>query len=172
MKLLVTGGCGFIGSNFIRYWLTQHPDDTVVNLDVLTYAGNPANLAEFASDQRYQLIKGSITDRQAVSQAMQGVDTVVHFAAESHVDNSITNPLAFVETNVMGTAVLLDVARQLGIKRFQERNLLKENLLMNKETRFFADQSISRHPMQWPPFPKRLLVLMVCVSIVRVSSAP
>jgi dTDP-glucose 4,6-dehydratase len=118
MKLLVTGGCGFIGSNFIRYWLTQHPDDTVVNLDVLTYAGNPANLAEFASDQRYQLIKGSITDRQAVSQAMQGVDTVVHFAAESHVDNSITNPLAFVETNVMGTAVLLDVARQLGIKRF------------------------------------------------------
>lgn len=118
MKLLVTGGCGFIGSNFIRYWLTQHPDDTVVNLDALTYAGNPANLAEFASDQRYQLIKGSITDRQAVSQAMQGVDTVVHFAAESHVDNSITNPLAFVETNVMGTAVLLDVARQQGIKRF------------------------------------------------------
>ncbi len=118
MKLLVTGGCGFIGSNFIRYWLTQHPDDTVVNFDALTYAGNPANLADLATHEKYQFIKGSITDRQVVTEAMQGVDTVVHFAAESHVDNSITNPLAFVETNVLGTAVLLDVARQLGIKRF------------------------------------------------------
>ncbi len=118
MKLLVTGGAGFIGSNFIRYWLAQHPEDTVLNFDALTYAGNLANLTDLVTNKNYQFVKGNITDRQAVTAAMQGVDVVVHFAAESHVDNSITNPLAFVETNVLGTAVLLDVARNLAIKHF------------------------------------------------------
>jgi dTDP-glucose 4,6-dehydratase len=118
MKLLITGGCGFIGSNFIQYWLEHHPEDSIINFDALTYAGNAANVASVAQLPNYQFIHGSITDREAVKAAMTGVDVVVHFAAESHVDNSITNPLAFVETNVLGTAVLLDAARQLGIKRF------------------------------------------------------
>lgn len=118
MKILVTGGAGFIGANFILYWMKNHPDDVVVNLDKLTYAGNLENLKEVEHNPNYSFIKGDICDGEIVSQAMEGVDTVVHFAAESHVDRSILEPAAFVETNVIGTQVLLDVALKLGIKRF------------------------------------------------------
>ncbi|MEX1112367.1 MAG: dTDP-glucose 4,6-dehydratase [Candidatus Andersenbacteria bacterium] len=110
-KLLVTGGAGFIGSNFIRYWLSEHPDDSIVNLDLLTYAGNPDNLKGIPED-RYSFIKGDIRDKGVVQQAVEGVDTIVHFAAESHVDRSILGPEAFVETNVKGTFVLLEAARE------------------------------------------------------------
>ena len=118
MKLLVTGGAGFIGANFILYWMRNHPDDSVVNLDVLTYAGNLRNLASIELDTRYQFIKGDICNPAIVEQAMAGCDVVVHFAAESHVDRSIMDPSAFVRTNVLGTQVLLDVAKKLGVKRF------------------------------------------------------
>ncbi len=118
MKLLVTGGAGFIGSNFILYWLKNHPDDQIVNFDKLTYAGNLANLKSVETNPNYSFVKGDICDPQAVDQAMAGVDTVVHFAAESHVDRSITGPAVFVTTNVVGTQVLLDAAVKHRIRRF------------------------------------------------------
>ncbi|MBI4062476.1 dTDP-glucose 4,6-dehydratase [Candidatus Gottesmanbacteria bacterium] len=110
MKLLVTGGAGFIGSNFILYWMRNHPDDSVVNLDKLTYAGNLKNLASVEKNPNYKFIHGDICDANVVAQAMQGIDTVVHFAAESHVDRSITGPAPFIETNIVGTHVLLEHA--------------------------------------------------------------
>lgn len=118
MKLLVTGGAGFIGSNFILYWLKQHPEDEIVNFDKLTYAGNLENLKEIEDNPHYQFIQGDICDPNAVSGAMQDVETLVHFAAESHVDRSILEAAPFVMTNVVGTQVLLDQALKAKIKRF------------------------------------------------------
>lgn len=118
MKLLVTGGAGFIGSNFILYWLKKYPEDSVVNLDKLTYAGNPDNLKEVASNQNYTFIKGDILDGELVDKVVKDVDLIVHFAAESHVDRSIKDPAAFLRTNVLGTQVLLDAALNNGSKRF------------------------------------------------------
>lgn len=118
MKLLVTGGAGFIGANFILYWMNQYPDDQIVNLDFLTYAGNLENLKEVENNPSYHFVHGNICDVGTVDKAMQGVDTVVHFAAESHVDRSIKKPSDFIETNVVGTQVLLDTALKHGIKRF------------------------------------------------------
>lgn len=118
MKLLVTGGAGFIGSNFILYWLSTHKEDQIVNLDKLTYAGNLENLTSVEHDKRYSFIRGDITSPADVKQAMQGVDVVVHFAAESHVDRSILEAAPFVTTNVMGTHVLLEEAMKQKVKRF------------------------------------------------------
>ncbi len=118
MKLLVTGGAGFIGSNFILYWMGTYPDDTIVNLDALTYAGNLTNLNNVKDNPHYTFIKGDIADSQVVEKAMQDIDVVVHFAAESHVDRSITGPAIFVKTNVIGTQVLLDAALKAQVKRF------------------------------------------------------
>ena len=117
MKLLITGGAGFIGSNFIHYWLKEHPDDNIVNLDVLTYAGNLANVDDISQDKRYQFVQGDILDKDIVDDLVKSCDTVVHFAAESHVDRSIQGPSAFVETNIKGTFVLLEAARTYN-KRF------------------------------------------------------
>ena len=118
MKLLVTGGAGFIGSNFILYWMAQHPDDDIVNLDALTYAGNLENLKSVADNSHYQFIHGNICDASTVAEALRGVDTVVHFAAESHVDRSISEPSPFVMTNVVGTHVLLEAALKAKVKHF------------------------------------------------------
>lgn len=115
MKLLVTGGAGFIGSNFIRYWLKKYPEDEIVNLDKLTYAGNLENLADVAKNQHYSFIKGDICDKNIVAEACEGVEQIVHFAAESHVDRSILEPDAFIQTNVVGTFVLLEEARKRNI---------------------------------------------------------
>lgn len=118
MKILVTGGAGFIGSNFIIYMMEKYPDYEFVNLDKLTYAGNLENLKSVASNPKYTFIQGDICDREIVRKAMTGCDAVVHFAAESHVDRSITGPTIFVQTNVVGTEVLLETAQEFGIKRF------------------------------------------------------
>ena len=118
MRLLVTGGAGFIGSNFILYWLKNHPEDEVVNFDKLTYAGNLENLSSVQNNPNYSFIKGDICSGEEVEQAIQEVDTVVHFAAESHVDRSILNPAEFVKTNVEGTQVLLNAALKNNVKRF------------------------------------------------------
>ena len=118
MKLLVTGGAGFIGANFIYYWLAHYPNDQVINFDCLTYAGNLKNLDSVKDNPNYSFIKANITDSKAVDQAMQGIDAVVHFAAESHVDRSISGPAVFVTTNVVGTQVLLDSALKHQVKKF------------------------------------------------------
>ncbi len=118
MKLLVTGGAGFIGSNFIHYWLTAHPEDSIICFDKLTYAGNIENHASIADDPRFAFVKGDITDRTAVDKVVKQVDLIVHFAAETHVDRSITGPEAFVRSNVLGTMILLESARTNGNKRF------------------------------------------------------
>lgn len=118
MKLLVTGGAGFIGANFIHYWLKNHPEDTILNLDKLTYAGNLGNLEEIRDKENYFFIKGDICNPDTVNRAMNGVDTIVHFAAESHVDRSILDAAPFVQTNVVGTQILLESALTNKIKRF------------------------------------------------------
>jgi len=118
MKLLITGGAGFIGANFILYWLKNHPEDQIINFDKLTYAGNLENLKAIETNKNYQFVKGDITDIKAVNQVMSGIDTVVHFAAETHVDRSISGPAVFVMTNVIGTQVLLDSALKNKVKRF------------------------------------------------------
>lgn len=118
MKVLVTGGAGFIGANFILYWLKNHPEDKIINLDKLTYAGNLDNLREVENDPRYKFVKGDICDGEIVGKAMGEVDVVVHFAAESHVDRSILGPAVFVRTNVIGTQVLLENALKYKVARF------------------------------------------------------
>jgi dTDP-glucose 4,6-dehydratase len=118
MKIFVTGGAGFIGSNFIRHVLGLDAGYSVINFDKLTYAGNLANLDPVADNPNYSFVKGDICDPIAVEAAMAGCQTVVHFAAESHVDRSIYEPAPVIETNVMGTFVLVQVARKLDIQRF------------------------------------------------------
>ncbi len=118
MKLLVTGGCGFIGSNFIRFILQSHPDWQITNLDALTYAGNPANLTDIAHNLNYRFIHGRIEDPKTALSAMSGCDAVINFAAETHVDRSIVEPAPFIRTNIIGTQVLLGCAQKKGINRF------------------------------------------------------
>lgn len=117
MKLLITGGAGFIGSNFIHHILDTYPEDSIVNLDLLTYAGNLENVAKYTDDPRHSFVKGDIADASLVDPLVAECDAIVHFAAESHVDRSILGPEAFVRTNVMGTFTLLEAARKYG-KRF------------------------------------------------------
>jgi dTDP-glucose 4,6-dehydratase len=118
MKLLITGGAGFIGTNFTHHILRTYPDYEVINLDALTYAGDKENLKEFETDERYTFVHGSICDKDLVNSLVEKVDIIVNFAAESHVDKSITNPEEFITTNVLGTFTLLDAAKKHGKKRF------------------------------------------------------
>ncbi|ACS91092.1 dTDP-glucose 4,6-dehydratase [Thermococcus sibiricus] len=113
MRLLVTGGMGFIGSNFIRYVLDKHDDWEVINLDKLGYGSNPANLKDFEGDERYTFVKGDINDFELVSKLIKEVDAVVNFAAESHVDRSISTPYAFIESNVLGVYTILEAIRKV-----------------------------------------------------------
>jgi dTDP-glucose 4,6-dehydratase len=118
--LVITGGCGFIGSNFIRDQVARYADQSIVNIDKLTYAGNPENLADLEGDPRYRFVKGDICDREFIADAIRTAqpDAVVNFAAESHVDRSILDSGPFIRTNVMGTQVLLDVCREARVPRF------------------------------------------------------
>ncbi|MFA5832240.1 MAG: dTDP-glucose 4,6-dehydratase [Bacteroidota bacterium] len=119
-NILITGGAGFIGSNFVHLMLNKHPDYKIVNFDTLTYAGNLENLSTIERNPNYLFVKGDICNKDQVIKAFRehSIDTVVHFAAESHVDRSITGPAIFVHTNVVGTQVLLDASREVGIERF------------------------------------------------------
>jgi len=118
MKILVTGGSGFIGANFIHHILEKYPNYQVVNLDKLTYSGNTTNTQRWDHDQRYKFIHGDICDHITVENAMRDADIVVHFAAESHVDRSVLSAREFVMTNVIGTQTLLDVAKKVEVTRF------------------------------------------------------
>ncbi|WP_199621721.1 dTDP-glucose 4,6-dehydratase [Paenibacillus alkalitolerans] len=117
MKLLITGGAGFIGSNFIRYMLRKYPDYHVINLDLLTYAGNLENLKDLENHPNYRMVKGDICDRRLVESEFP-VDVIVNFAAESHVDRSIMDPCVFIHSNVLGTQVLLEAARKYKVSKF------------------------------------------------------
>lgn len=156
MKLLVTGGLGFIGSNFIRHYLAQHAKDRIINLDLCTYAGNPENLANMKERGRCRWVRGDISDPGVVRRCMQGVEAVVHFAAESHVDRSITDPGAFLQTNVNGTVVLLEAARREGVRRFLHvstdevygsvaRGSSKEGDLLQPNSPYAASKAASDH---------------------------
>jgi dTDP-glucose 4,6-dehydratase len=120
MKLLITGGAGFIGSNFVQYILEKYPDYEVVDLDALTYAGSLDNLKEVMENPRHKFVHGRIEDGELVDKLVQGIDVIVNFAAESHVDRSIVEPQVFIKTNVMGTQVLLDAALRHKVKLFYQ----------------------------------------------------
>ena len=122
MTIIVTGGAGFIGSNYILYTMKAHPEDRVICLDALTYAGNLHNLEEVLDEPRFRFVKASISDRPAVEKLFEEEkpEVVINFAAESHVDRSIHNPGLFVETNVMGTQILLDASRKYGVQRYHQ----------------------------------------------------
>jgi dTDP-glucose 4,6-dehydratase len=159
MKILVTGGAGFIGSNFILYWLKNHPQDSVVNYDKLTYAGNLENLTSIQDNPNYQFVQGDICDPLVTNEVMKGVDTVIHFAAESHVDRSITDPGSFVKTNVLGTQVLLDAALVNEVKRFhhvstdevygslnlEDKSIFNERTIYNPRSPYAASKAGSDH---------------------------
>ncbi|PIP74844.1 MAG: dTDP-glucose 4,6-dehydratase [Candidatus Levybacteria bacterium CG22_combo_CG10-13_8_21_14_all_35_11] len=144
MKLLVTGGAGFIGSHFILYWMKNHSLDKVINIDKLTYAGNIANLLGVQENPNYSFICGDICDPQVVDDAMKGVDIVVHFAAETHVDRSIMDPYPFIHSNIVGTYVLLEAAKKHKVKRFHHISTdevfgsinLEDNSQFNEETKY------------------------------------
>lgn len=144
MKIFVTGGAGFIGSNFIRHVLSLNGKYSVVNFDKLTYAGNLANLRDAAKNPQYRFIKGDICDADAVTQAMTGCDIVVHFAAESHVDRSIYEPAPVIQTNVTGTFVLLQVARTLNIQRFL--HISTDEVYGDLASDAYADESFPLNP--------------------------
>lgn len=118
MKLLITGGAGFMGSNFIRYLLAKYPDYEIINLDKLTYAGNLANLKDIEGNPSYRFIQADIQDREVVSKLTSEVDAVINYAAETHVDRSIADPESFLRTDVIGTYSLLEAARETGLGRF------------------------------------------------------
>jgi dTDP-glucose 4,6-dehydratase len=144
MKILVTGGAGFIGSNFIRHVLATRKNYQLINYDKLTYAGNLANLQDVAEDPRYTFIRADICDAASVEKAMRGCDAVVHFAAESHVDRSIYEPAPVIETNVKGTFTLLEVARALRIGRFLQ--ISTDEVYGDLPPGAFADESSPLQP--------------------------
>ncbi len=145
MTILVTGGAGFIGANFVHYQLREHPDDRVVCLDALTYAGNLENLTEALKDSRFRFVKGDIADRETVYALFEEEkpDIVVNFAAESHVDRSITQPELFLRTNILGTQVLMDACRRYGVRRYHQVSTdeVYGDLPLDRPDLFFTEET-------------------------------
>ena len=145
MKILVTGGAGFIGSNFVFYFLQEHPQDTILCVDALTYAGNLETLAPVMDDPQFHFVKANIADRAAMYALFESEkpDIVVNFAAESHVDRSIENPAVFLQTNVMGTQVLLDACRKYGVQRYHQVSTdeVYGDLPLDRPDLFFTEQT-------------------------------
>ncbi|MFT4303212.1 MAG: dTDP-glucose 4,6-dehydratase [Candidatus Woesearchaeota archaeon] len=157
MKILVTGGCGFIGSNFILQILKKYPKYHIINLDKLTYSGNKNNLKEIEKNPNYKFVKGDICDKKLVNKLVKKVDTIVHFAAESHVDRSILHADEFIKTNINGTHILLEAARRNGNKRFHhistdevfgalgKTGKFNENTPYNPHSPYSASKAASDH---------------------------
>lgn len=147
MKLFVTGGAGFIGSNFILYWLNKYPNDTIINYDKLTYAGNLENLSSAQNDPRYTFIQGDICNQKLVETSTKDVDIIVHFAAESHVDRSIIDASPFIQTNVVGTHVLLEAALKNKVSRFHHISTdeVFGALPLNSDTKFTDNTPYDPH---------------------------
>ena len=145
MKILVTGGAGFIGSNFIRYMFDKHSDIEIVNLDKLTYAGNLDNLKEIEKDKRYQFVKGDICDPKVVDRVVSnGVNVIINFAAESHVDRSIDQPGAFIQTDVFGTYVLLEAVKKYELEKYVQ--ISTDEVYGDWEKGGFAKETDLLHP--------------------------
>ncbi len=146
-KILVTGGAGFIGSNFIHHWIQHYPQDQIINLDALTYAGNLDNLADIEAANNYQFVKGDICDAQLVDKIMAGINLVVHFAAESHVDRSILEPDKFLQTNILGTHVLLKAALKHRVNHFHHISTdeVFGSLELDSTTKFSEDTKYNPH---------------------------
>ncbi len=146
MRILVIGGAGFIGSNFVHYWHSKHSKDQIIILDKLTYAGHLSNLSDVIKKPQIKFIKGDVCDFKVVRKVMAGVEIVVHFAAESHVDRSITGPLIFTQTNVVGTHILLEEARKANIRLFHHVSTdeVFGSLPLNNQSRF--NENTSYHP--------------------------
>lgn len=170
MKIFVTGGAGFIGSNFIRYVLALGDNHSIVNFDKLTYAGNLANLQALAGDLRYKFVKGDICDPEAVHRGMVQCEVVVHFAAESHVDRSIYEPAPAIQTNVTGTTVLLQVARALKVRRFL--HISTDEVYGDLAPGAFADENFPLQPSSPYAASKAASDLLVCSSFERTDSRP
>ncbi len=147
MKLLVTGGAGFIGSNFVLYWLKKYPQDSIINLDKLTYAGNLENLKSIEKNPQYEFIQGDICSSQLVDSLIKKIDLVIHFAAETHVDRSILDPAPFIKTNIEGTYVLLESARKNDGKRFHHISTdeVFGALELNSKTKFSESTPYNPH---------------------------
>lgn len=145
MKILVTGGAGFIGCNFVHYMLEKHPEDEIVNLDLLTYAGNLESLEDVADAKNYHFVKGDIADMEFIDSlfSKEHFDVVVNFAAETHVDRSITDPGVFVRTNVMGTQALLDASRKYGVVRYHQVSTdeVYGDLPLERKDLFFTEET-------------------------------
>ncbi len=145
MTIIVTGGAGFIGSNFIFYYLKKHPGDRVICLDKLTYAGNLSTLAPIMDEPNFRFVKLDICDREGVFALFEEEkpDAVINFAAESHVDRSIENPGIFLETNIMGTSVLMDACRKYGIKRYHQVSTdeVYGDLPLDRPDLFFTEET-------------------------------
>jgi dTDP-glucose 4,6-dehydratase len=169
VKILVTGGAGFIGSNFIRHVLKERRDCALVNFDKLTYAGNLANLEEVADRPNYTFIKGDICDAAAVERAMRGCDAVVHFAAESHVDRSIYEPAPVIDTNVKGTFTLLETARALRVGRFL--HISTDEVYGDLTADAFADESSPLRPSS-PYSASKAAADLLVLSYVRTYGVP
>ena len=174
MKLFITGGAGFIGSNFIFYMRRTHPDDDLVCLDKLTYAGNLETLAPVMNDPKFKFVRVDIADRKAVCDLFEAEkpDVVVNFAAESHVDRSIENPAVFLETNVMGTQVLLDACRIYGIRRFHQVSTdeVYGDLPLNRPELMFTEQSLL-HPSS-PYSASKASADLLCLAYHRTYGMP
>ena len=145
MKIVVTGGAGFIGSNFVQYEVNRYPEDEIINLDLLTYAGNLESVAPVADKKNYRFVRGDIADRAFVFDFFEKEkpDIVINFAAESHVDRSITDPEVFVRTNVVGTTTLLDACRTYGIKRYHQVSTdeVYGDLPLDRPDLFFTEET-------------------------------
>lgn len=165
MNLLVTGGAGFIGTHFIRYWLKGHPRDKITNLDKLTYAGNLDNLKDLNGDPRHRFVRGDVGNPAHVTRALKGVDAVVHFAAETHVDRSLLDAAAFLKTNIQGTYTLANAARLAGVKKFihvstdevygsHPKGTTPETHLLTPSSPYAASKAASDHMVlsQWATY--------------------
>lgn len=145
LKILVTGGAGFIGGNFVHYMVNKYPEDEIVNLDLLTYAGNLETLKPVEDKPNYKFVHGDIADRDFIMElfAKEKFDVVINFAAESHVDRSITDPGVFVRTNVMGTQVLLDASKEYGVKRYHQVSTdeVYGDLPLDRPDLFFTEET-------------------------------
>jgi dTDP-glucose 4,6-dehydratase len=169
MKLFVTGGAGFIGSNFIRHVLESNRSYAVVNYDKLTYAANLANLRTVEENPHYQFVKGDICDASAVEAAMRGCDAVVHFAAESHVDRSIYEPAPVIQTNITGTFILLEMVRRIGIKRFVQ--VSTDEVYGDLPTEIFANEESPLRPSS-PYSSSKAAADLLVLSFVRTYGVP